>query len=178
MPEAPTGQGGPEAGRLSLRPLVDADHETIRLWLAMPDVQKWWGGAGSALAQFRIAIDDEAALCRLIVLDDVAIGYAQALEQAAFGTQAADDLGPGTWECAAFVSSPEHRGRGLGLSAIELLVREVFETTLALACVLRVPVRSEGLARGLERLGFAWQDIRKDTSLGPTWTMRRERPRR
>lgn len=170
--------GAAGSGTLTLRPVVDADHDRIRKWLVAPDIQKWWGGAGSALAQFRIALDDESALCRIMESDGTSIGYAQALEQTAMGGPSAHDLGPGTWECAAFVASPEHRGLGLGVSAIDLLVREVFETTLALACALRVPVRSEALARGLERIGFVWLDIRRDATLGPSWIMRRERPPR
>ncbi len=67
-------------------------------------------------------------------------------------------------------------GRGMGEKALDLLVREVFTTTLAVACAVLVPVRRERAARAHETVGFRWIAIRDDPLLGPSWLMLRERP--
>jgi RimJ/RimL family protein N-acetyltransferase len=162
----------------ALVPLGPGDRDRVRRWLQLPEVRAFWGSAAAAAAEVSLALDSPGALCRMIRWDGVPVGYAHALDCVQIGGDHAAALAPGTWDCALFVAEPAHRGRGLGADALRLLVAEVFETTMALACVIRVPVRSEMAARAVEAAGFRWVRVAGDAALGPVWVMRAERPAR
>ena len=161
---------------LELVPIGPGDRERIRSWLGLKAVQAFWGSASAAEAEVTLALSSAGSICRIVQADGAAIGYAQAVECAVLGSDHAAALEPGTWDCALFIASESHRGAGLGTEALALLVREVFATTLALACVIRVPVRSEAAVRAVEKVGFQWVRITGDAALGPVWVMRAERP--
>lgn len=155
----------------------NGDRERIRRWLEQPEVLAFWGSAAAAEAEVSLALGNSGAVCRLIVADGQAVGYAHALDCVLIGGDHAAALAVGTWDCAVFIASSAHRGQGLGGIALRSLVAEVFASTLALACVIRVPVRSEMAVRAVEAAGFQWVRIEGDAALGPVWVMRAERPR-
>jgi aminoglycoside 6'-N-acetyltransferase len=161
-----------------LLPVGAPDRDLVRRWLRLPEVQAFWGSAAAAEAEVSLALASDSAVCRMVVEGGIPIGYAHAIDCALLGGAHTELLPAGTWDCAVLVASPAHRGRGIGGRALELLVREVFGTTLALVCVIRVPVRSEAAVRAVEAAGFGWQRIVGDAALGPVWVMRAERPRR
>ncbi len=161
---------------IHLHPATPEDRFRIRRWLAEPEIQAWWGNAASAEAEINLALASETALCRMIECDGAPIGYAQAVEVALWSGVAPAEVAAGTWDVDLFIASAEHRGRGLGAAALELLVAEVFATTLAVACCGLVSVRNEGAARAYERAGFRWQRIWNDPLFGPSWLMLKERP--
>ncbi|MDX2155672.1 MAG: GNAT family N-acetyltransferase [Hyphomicrobiaceae bacterium] len=165
-------------GAPHLVPIGPADRDQVRRWLSMPEVQAFWGSAAAAEAEVSLALAGPGTICRMIEIDGATVGYAHALDCVLLGGDHAAALPPATWDCAVFIASAGHRGRGLGGRALALLVAEVFSTTLALACVIRVPVRSEAAARAVEGVGFRWERIAGDAALGPVWVMRIERPRR
>lgn len=140
-----------------------------------PDVRDWWGNAATAEAEFRIALESRTALQRMIELGTTEIGYAQAVEAGALGAGMPTGIGPGTWGCDLFIASAEHRGKGHGQAALDLLVHEVFSTTLAVACCIIVSIRNEQAARSYERIGFHWVSLIRDPAIGASWVMRRER---
>jgi aminoglycoside 6'-N-acetyltransferase len=165
---------------LRLDPLGRGDHARLRGWLELPTVQAWWGTRNRAEAEITLALETSSALCRTIWIDGQPIGYAHALDAALLdgGGCIGAPLESGTWECVTFIASEAHRGRGLGEAALRALVGEVFATTLAVACTLRVPVSKEQAVRAVEAAGFRWVRIEQDAGLGRVWLMRCERPRR
>ena len=161
---------------IHLRPATPEDRFRIRRWLVQPEVEAAWGNAASAEAEINLAMDSEAALCRIIACEGVPIGYAHALEIGLLGDERPGDLAAGTWHVNLLIASQQYRGRGLESAALALLTEEVFTTTLAVGCVGVVSIRNEAAVRAYERADFRWQRIALDRLLGPSWLMLKERP--
>ena len=162
----------------ALRPVVSADRSIINRWVQNPGVQRWWGNAASADAEIRLALDSDAAICRMIEFGGLPIGYAQAVDGGFAGTARPSQIPPGSWDCDLFIGSETHRGQGHGQAGLDLLVAEVFGSTLAVACMIVVPVRNERATRACEDTGFRWVAVSEDPIHGASWVMLRERPRR
>lgn len=166
----------PSSGQLALTPLPrDADPLLTR-WLAIPAVVAWWGNRAVAEARLRLAAESPHAIRCLVLLEGEPIGYAQAVDSAGAEGPLAARLDPGTWECDLFIGSEPHRGQGFGTAALDLLVAEVFATTLATGCAIFVPVASERVARACEGIGFRWTGVTRDPATGMVWVMVRNRP--
>ena len=163
-------------GQPALTPLPRDADDLLRRWLAVPAVVAWWGNRAVAEARLRLAAESRAAIRCLVLLDGEPIGYAQALDSAGAGGPVNARLDPGIWECDLFVGSERHRGQGLGTAALDLLVTEVFATTLATGCAIFVPVASERVARACEGIGFRWTGVTRDPATGMVWVMVRNRP--
>lgn len=161
---------------LALRPATTADWRLIRQWIARPDIQRWWGSPAAAEAEIRMALDGEAALSCMVMLGAEPIGYAHAVDAAHWGPSLPDGMPAGTWDIDVFIATPEHRGKGLGEGAVNLLAGEVFSTTLALALSVIVPVTNERAVRAYERAGFQWVRVLEDPIFGRSWMMLRRRP--
>lgn len=159
------------AARITLRPATRADFGLIRRWLAMPDIQDWWGLVTATEAEVNLALGTEHAICRLIDADGEPVGYAHAADATLWGDNLPDDLEPGTWDLDLFVAAEEHRGRGVGQVALGLLRDEVFATTLAVAVCIFPSVRNERAVRAYEKAGFRWQSVWHDPQTGPAWFM-------
>ncbi len=162
---------------VALRPLRPADHGLVRSWLRDPGVQRWWGTIAAAEAAVAMALDSDAALCRMISLAGEPIGYAQAMDAAGLGEPLPASLPAGTYDCDLFIGVETHRGKGFGQRALAMIADEVFATTLAVACSVVVSIRNETAARAYENAGFGWREIWHDPVDGPSWVMLRERPR-
>ncbi len=162
---------------ITLRPVTPADWSTIRQWIARPDIQRWWGNLAAAEAEVRMALEAQTAVCRMILADGEAIGYAHAIDASTWGSELPQGMPAGTWDADLFIASPGHRGKGLGQVALDILADEVFSTTLALAISVFVSVRNEAAVRAYERAGFAWVRVWEDPIIGPSWLMLRQRPR-
>jgi aminoglycoside 6'-N-acetyltransferase len=165
------------AAGLALAPFTPRDDVHLARWLASPAVAAWWGNRGAAEARVRMAAESSSALRCMVRVDGLPIGYGHALDSADVRDLAEAGLPAGTWVCDLFVGSEPHRGQGLGSAALDLLVGEVFATTLAVACATIVPVASERVARGCERIGFRWTRVIRDPAIGMVWVMLRDRPR-
>lgn len=164
---------------VTLRPVTTAEHGQIRQWLRDAGVQRWWGNANAAEAEIALALASESALCRLIMLSRTPIGYVHALDAAELGDgPKPTGVRPGTYDCDLFIGSDIHRGKGHGQRALELIVEEVFATTLAPACSIVVSIRNERAVRAYEAAGFSWSQVWQDPVTGPAWVMLRERPHR
>ena len=167
-----------ESETVRLRPARRADWDLIRGWLARPDIEAWWGPRNATEAEVNIALNSGHALCRIIEAGGVAVGYAHAVDATMWGDELPQDLAPGTWDLDLFIASEEHRGRGVGQTALSQLKDEVFGTTLATAVGVFPSIRNERAVRAYERAGFRWQRIWNDPHMGPSWFMLAERPRR
>jgi RimJ/RimL family protein N-acetyltransferase len=165
-----------ESAQVRLRPATPEDRFRIHRWLVEPAIQAWWGNAASAEAEVNLAMASETALCRIIEYGNDAVGYAHAVEIGLWGGARPAELAPGTWDTDLFIASEPHRGRGLGAVALDLLVAEVFATTLAVACCGVVSIRNEAAVRAYEQAGFRWLRIWHDPLSGPSWLMLKDRP--
>lgn len=163
---------------VTLAQLGAGDRRLLRGWLLRPDLRGWWGSMGRAEAAVSLALDTPSAICRMISSGGQPIGYAQAIDAGISTPDARAGDPSGVWECMLFIASDAHRGRGFGRRALESLTDEVFGTTLAPGCVLRLAVRSEPAVRAVEAAGFTWSRVENDPDLGPVWVMRLARPPR
>lgn len=164
----------PIASAVALRPVCDADETLIEVWIQRPEIQRWWGNAGTAFAEVRLALQSPSALCRMIMVETRPVGYAHACDAALWG-DLPQGLPAGTWDVNLFIADPGARGQGAGQAALRLLVDEVFATTFAVAVSIIVSVRNEAAVRVYEKVGFRWVGIFEDPALGPTWMMLRHR---
>lgn len=156
---------------IALRPVSRSHLAQIRRWLRQPEVEAWWGPASGTVAAVQIAMESPSALCRIIEVKGVAVGYCHAIDAQIWGDRLPDDLQPGTWELDVVIASTGHRGHGVGLKALELLKSEVFSTTLAPAVCVFASIRNEAAVRAYERAGFRWQSVWTGTASGPSWFM-------
>jgi RimJ/RimL family protein N-acetyltransferase len=168
--------------RVRLRPADEGDWPMIRRWLAEPDIVRWWGPKATTEAEVMLAMGTSQAISRIIEATDgsqqdrwAPVGYGHALDAMLLGDPLPADLPVGAWELDLFVASPAHRGRGVGLRALEQLRDELFETTLACAGCVRVGVGNETAVRAYEKAGFRWRAVVRDPVMGPEWVMVRDR---
>ena len=111
----PTPDLHPELGaapRPTLRRVRTADRHQIDRWLRNPDVQRWWGNAASAEAEIRLALESDTAACRMIEIEGVAVGYAQAVDNGRPNAPRGGPVPAGAWDCNLFIGSAPHRGQG------------------------------------------------------------------
>lgn len=160
---------------IALHPPRPADWDRVRAWLRQPEIQAWWGGLGAAEAEIAIAAESPSALCRMIVADGVMIGYGQATDADLVASTRTEGLPSGAYIAALFIADPAHRRRGAGEAALAALTREVFSSTLAIACATVVPVRFEPAVRAAERAGYRWIGVNDDAATGQSWLMLKER---
>ena len=159
------------AGHIALRPATRADFDLIRRWLARPDVQDWWGPVSATEAEVNMALGSGHAICRVIEVDGVAVGYAHAVDATLWGENLPDELEPGTWDLDLFIAAEDQRCRGVGQIALAKLREEVFATTLAVAVCVFPSVKNERAVRAYEKAGFRWQRVWHDPQTGPAWFM-------
>ena len=168
--------------RVRLREARDADWPTIRRWLAEPAVIRWWGPKATTEAEVMLAMSSPNAIARIIEADGTAVGYAHAIDMSLLGETLPDQVPAGTWDIDLFIASPEHRGQGIGGIALEMVRREVFETTLAPAVVILVGVNNERAVRAYERAGFRWLSVLGASDgrnpRAPEWLLIAQRPAR
>jgi RimJ/RimL family protein N-acetyltransferase len=160
---------------IALRPAAPADWDRVRAWLRQPEIQAWWGGLSAAEAEIAIAAESPSALCRMIVAQGVPIGYGQAIDADLVASPRTEGLPPGAYVAALFIADLAHRRRGAGEAALAALTREVFASTLAIACATVVPVRYEPAVRAAERAGYRWIGVSDDAAAGRSWLMVTER---
>jgi aminoglycoside 6'-N-acetyltransferase len=160
---------------VSLRPATREHLGLIRAWLTRPDIEAWWGPASATEAEVNIALSSGHALCRLIEADGRPVGYAHAVDATFWGDDLPQDIEAGTWDLDLFIASEEHRGLGVGQTALALLKEEVFATTLAVAVCVFPSIRNERAVRAYEKAGFRWKRIWNDPHMGPSWFMVAER---
>ncbi len=164
------------ADRVGLRPAFDRDWHVIRGWLALPDIQRWWGPNAASEAEVITAIGSDLAIARMVQFDGQDVGYGHAVDAAVWGADLPSDLDAGTWDLDIFIAEPAMRGKGVGPRALELLRDEVFSTTLAVAVCVFASIENEQAVRAYEKIGFRWKRIWDDPVDGPSWFMIYERP--
>jgi RimJ/RimL family protein N-acetyltransferase len=162
---------------ITLRPATPGDRFMIRRWLADPDIETWWGSRASAEAEIALAMESPSALCRIIEDTAQPVGYAHAVDAGLWGETLPKEIPPGCWDLDIFIGSATHRAQDSGQRAIELLAREVFATTLAVACCIVISVKNEAAVRAYERTGFRWLSVWNDPASGPSWVLLKERSR-
>ena len=169
------GANSSTAPDVRLRTATDADWSLVRRWLSQPDIIRWWGPKATTEAEVMIALASPVAICRIIECDGAPVGYGHALDAANWGEPLPPAIEPGTWDIDMFIASPAHRGRGVGVRALELLREEIFATTLAPAACVFVAVGNETAVRAYERAGFEWRAVVRGNVMGPEWVMVAER---
>lgn len=165
-----------DPAEIVLRPLNGSDDDVVRQWLRRREIAAWWGGLAAGEAETRLAASSDSAVCRMIVLHGMTIGYGHALDSGLLGGARPAAMTPGTYEIVVVIAEPEKRRIGAGGAALRLLSDEVFATTLAPAAALMLPIRHEGAVRAAERAGFSWVSVWDDPVRGACWVMVRGRP--
>ncbi len=160
---------------IQLRPAEQTDWNQIRQWLALPDIQQWWGPLATTEAEVMLALKSDHAICRVICADGEAVGYGHAVDATVWGDELPEELAPGTWDIDLFIAARQFRNRGVGGKAVGLLSEEVFATTLATAVCVFPSIANEQAVRAYERAGFRWKSVWQDPIFGPSWFMVRER---
>lgn len=164
------------SAEVRLRPATMADWPLIRSWLASPEIQRWWGPQASTETEVLMALGTHHAICRVVETNGRPVGYAHAVDATLWGDELPDDLEPGTWDLDIFIADHSQRGTGAGALALEMLKREVFSTTLALAVCVFPSIENEAAVRAYEKAGFRWKRVWQDPRAGPAWFMIAERP--
>jgi RimJ/RimL family protein N-acetyltransferase len=164
------------AAILSLRPFLSSDRFVLNRWLGTPHVVTWFGSRAAAEAEMTFAQSSPSSLCRIILLDGAAIGYAQAFDLGLTGGTQPEGLPAGSFDSDVFIGATEQRGKGYGAAALGLLRDEVFSSTFASSLGVVVAIRNESAVRMIERAGFQWVSVWHDVLLGPCWVMRALRP--
>jgi aminoglycoside 6'-N-acetyltransferase len=159
-----------------LRPAGRADQALIRSWLGRPDIEAWWGPKSATEAAVTLAMGAPHAITCIIEADGMAVGYAQAVDATLWGADLPEDLESGTWEIDLFVASELHRGRGVGVAALNMLKQTVFETTFATAVCVFASVSNERAVRAYEKAGFRWKRVLNLPQQGHAWFMVADRP--
>ncbi len=166
-----------ETLEVTLRQVEAADWQMIRAWIKLPEIERWWGSATAAEAEMRLVAETGPAIARIVCVSGKAAGYAHAIDAGHWGVLP-EGMPPGTWDVDIFIAEPQHRGKGVGEVALNLLADEVFSTTLALSLSVFVSLANEPAVRAYERAGFQWARIWEDPIAGPSWMMLRHRPSR
>ena len=161
---------------IALRPTTPGDRFMVRRWLTDPEIETWWGSRASAEAAIALAMESPSALCRIIEDAGQPVGYAHAVDAGLWGETRPDVIPAGCWDLDIFIGAASHRGRGIAQRTIELLTREVFTTTLAVACCIITSVKNEAAVRAYEQAGFRWGSVWSDPTHGPCWVLLKERP--
>jgi RimJ/RimL family protein N-acetyltransferase len=161
---------------VTLRPATHKDWAMIQRWLRQPDIEDWWGPSAATEAEVLIALQSPSAISRIIMCGTDPVGYGHAVDAQVWGADLPQDLEPGTWDLDLFIAARQHRGRGVGETALRLLKQEVFSSTLALAVCVFAPVRHEAIVRLYEKAGFRWQRIWAAGGTGHSWFMVSKRP--
>lgn len=161
---------------IALEPLEPSDWDRVRAWLRQPEIQAWWGGLAAAEAEIAIAGDSPSAIQSMILSGGVPIGYGQALDADLVRSARTEGLPTGAYVISLFIADPAHRRRGAGEAALAAFTREVFSSTLAVACATVVPLRYEPAVRAAERAGYRWIGVNNDIDAGQSWLMMKERP--
>ncbi|MEO1543330.1 MAG: GNAT family N-acetyltransferase [Pseudomonadota bacterium] len=162
--------------QLKLRPATEGDWPELKRWLNLPGVVQWWGTPNAVEAEIRIVFETASAVARIIEWDGAPIGYAHAIDATHWGEELPVAIPAGTYDVDCLIAEPQHRGRGLGRQAVEMLVNEVFSTTLCVACSVVISVRNEQAVRAYEKVGFKWVEVFEDPQFGPSWLMIKHRP--
>ena len=160
---------------LRLRPAALADRFLIRRWVSDNGMRGKHVNAASAEAEFTLAMSSAAALPRIIMRDDAAIGYAHAVETGQWSAEPVEGVPAGAWEVTYIMEDPP-RDAGVGGAVLAMLTAEVFTTTLAVACSAKISITDEIAARAYENSGFRWLRVLQDPLSGPCWLMLKERP--
>jgi RimJ/RimL family protein N-acetyltransferase len=162
---------------LSLRPATPGDRFMVRRWLAEPGAEEQWGSRASAEAEITLAMESPSALCRIVERGGTPVGYVHAVDAGLWGEALPPEIPPGCWDIDLLVSAAALPQVAPG-EVLHLIVREVFETTLAMACCILVSITNEAVVRTYEQAGFRWLRVWTDPSLGPCWVLLLDRPRR
>lgn len=173
---AAAGRHAPADAIVSLRPVTTDDWPLLQRWIRDPAVAKWWGSASEAEAGIRLVLETDAAVGRIILADGAPAGYVHAIDATLWGEDPPETMPAWTWDVDIFIGEAAHRGRNVGVEALDLVAGEVFGSTFAMALSVFVSVRNEAAVRAYERAGFRWTSVWDDPHHGPTWLMLRHRP--
>lgn len=142
-------------------------HATVlRDWLHRPHVARWWGDPESTLES---ALGWPAEDCALIQADGVSVGFICWQTPPEEGLVAAGlaDLPRGLVDIDVLIGEPEFLGRGLGPSALELLLARLRADPRVLVAGVGTAVSNERAVRAFMKAGFRRLREFQDPGFGP-----------
>ena len=140
-------------GAVRLRRASRADWDLIRGWLARPDIEARWGPRSATEAEVDIASTPSMPSAASSRPAARPVGYAHAVD-ATMRARSYTRSGAGHVDLDLFIASEDHRGQGVGQSALTLLKDEVFGTTFAIAVCIFPSVKPRRAVRAYEKAGF------------------------
>lgn len=155
---------------IRLRPIVESDLELLIAFATEPEMSLpyEWGGLDSA-ANVRRRWEEDGYLEKdprqlaVTLQDDVAVGVMSWRDPLVFGRAGR------AWEIGALLA-PEHRGKGVGTTAHQLLVQHLFQTTPVHRLCANTEVDNAAEQRVLEKCGFRREGVlRKAGFRGGAW---------
>ena len=162
--------------KIMLKSASMIDWPMIRSWLALPEIQEWWGPLQTIEAEVMLALGSDHSICRIIESNGEPVGYGHAIDATVWSADLPQDLATGTWDIDLFIASERHRNLGIGAEALQQLRDEVFRTSLAVAVCVFPSIANERAVRAYEKAGFKWKSVWRDPVNGPSWFMTADRP--
>jgi len=109
----------------TFRPATRADLPMLRVWLATPDVVRWWGDPAEQYALLEGDLSEPLMTMRIVTLDDHPFAYAQHYEVHSWPRPHLADLPHGARAIDAFIGEPVMIGRGHGAAFLRALADQL-----------------------------------------------------
>ena len=160
----------PPDARYSFRPVVEADFDLLRQWLAAPHVARWWGEVESEIAQIREHIRPDSTVNPFIVaLDGMPFAYIQSYDLDCEIDHPYAPQPPKTFGIDQSIGIESLLGKGHGPAMMRAFCDRLF--TAGASTVITDPeTTNEAAIRAYEKAGFA-KDRIITSEYGTVWLM-------
>jgi aminoglycoside 6'-N-acetyltransferase len=138
-------------------------------WLARPHVREWWGDPEIALRETRIEELGQALICA----DGRAVGYLrwQRASREELDALGFPDVPTGGIDLDILLGEPDALDRGVGSSALALLIERLRADPSVPAVGMSTSARNARAIRAYEKAGFARLRRYDDPERGASWLL-------
>jgi RimJ/RimL family protein N-acetyltransferase len=142
--------------RLTLRPAVAADAESVWRYRRLEEVARWLTSAPGTFEDFRQHFEDPARLAKtvLVELDGVVVGDLMVAVEDAWAQADVAEQAVGVQAELGWCLAPDHQGRGYASEAVAALLHICFESLGLRRVVANCFADNEASWRLMERLGM------------------------
>jgi aminoglycoside 6'-N-acetyltransferase len=143
-------------GHVSLRPIAPSDLPELLRWLSEPEVVEFWGPPPQSIEDIReyVEPDDLSPTWRLIIEErGTPLGLIQ------YWHQYPDTDSSWTAGIDILLGEPGARNRGVGVEAIRILLRYLFEVKQLRRVTIDPEPRNSRAIRAYEKVGFRFDGV-------------------